>query len=492
MKKQEGSIRFNYIMNMIYTVSGMLFSVLIYPYAARKLGETGIGAVSFANSIVSCFGILAQLGIPTYGIKACAQVRDDREKLTRVVRELLLINLITCALTYLVFFGTVVAVPRLRQDRELFLVMGSVLFFNTIGVEWLYKGLEKYRYLTVTSLVFKGIALAGTFLLIRSEADYVIYGGITIFALAGSGVLNFLNLRKYIGGEKKGARRGEKLDLKRHLHPIVIFLAMSVATTIYTNMDSAMLGFMKGSAENGYYDVAVKVKNILVSVLSSLGAVLLPRMSFYLKNGWAEEFQRVTRRALRFILELSAPVCLYFILFADTSVHFLVGGRFSESVRPMQIIMPTVILIGLTNVIGMQMMVPLGKERQVLHSEVAGALVNLVVNAALIPGFGCSGAAIGTVAAEVTVLLVQTRAMRERVLPVLLGIPYGKLLAALVLGTAASLWTRGMGWGNFVTLAVSAVLFFGGYVLTLLALGEEMARELWQEAADRLQHKKGA
>lgn len=475
--KQETSIRFNYIMNMIYTVSGMVFPLLIYPHAARILGESGIGAVSFANSIVSTFGIFAQLGIPTYGIKACAEVRDDKEKLTRVVHEILLINLITCAVTYLVFFAAVLAYPKFRAEKELFLVMSSVLFFNTIGVEWLYKGLEKYQYITCCSLFFKVIGVAATFLLIRSESDYVIYGGITILSLVGSNVLNFINLRKYIYLHPVG-----NYNFRRHLKMISIFLAMSVATTIYTNMDSAMLGIIKGTGENGYYDVAVKVKNILVSVVSSLGTVLLPRMSFYISSNRKQEFHRITQKALRFILVISLPICVYFILFAKPSVDLLAGERFAPSIRPMQIIMPTLVFIGLTNIIGMQMMVPLGMERQVLYSEIAGAAVNVIMNFFLIPELGCRGAAIGTLAAEIMVFFVQLFVMRKSVVFLFQKMSYGKLTAALLAAAAASVWVYRLHMGSLITLIISGGLFFGVYGIALLLLKEEMVRELWQQA----------
>lgn len=479
--KQETSIRFNYVMNIIYTVSGMVFPLLIYPYAARTLGKNGIGAVSFANSIVSFFGIFAQLGIPTYGIKACAEVREDKEALSRVVHELLLINLITCGIAYSVFFGTLAVYPKFRQEKELFLLMGSVLFFNTIGVDWLYKGLEKYRYLTCCSLLFKVLGLCGVFLLVRSREDYVIYGGITIFALVGSNTLNFLNLRKHIYLHSVGG-----YHFRRHLKMVSVFLAMSVATTIYTNMDSAMLGIVRGSGENGYYDVAVKVKNILVTVVVSLGNVLLPRMSFYISSHKDGEFQRMGEKALRFILVLSLPLSIYFLLFAKPVIGLLAGEGFGPSVKTMQVMMPALVFIGMTNVTGIQMMVPLGRERQVLCSEIAGAAVNLIFNCCLIPDFGCLGAAIGTLAAEIMVFVVQVLFLGRMAVNMLKKPSYGKITAALLAGTALSIGVPVLSLGNMMTMILSGGLFFGGYGMVLLVLKEKLTYELWQQAIIRI------
>ncbi|MBS4968468.1 MAG: oligosaccharide flippase family protein, partial [Lachnospiraceae bacterium] len=183
------SVKFNFIMNSILTASAMIFPIITYPYVSRILQPEGIGTVSFANSVITYFSMFAQLGVPMYGIRACAKVRDDKEKLTRTVQEIMMINMITCLVVYIAFFCSLYFVPQFRQEKILYLIMGSLILFNTVGVEWLYKGLEQYSYITVRSIVFKFIALLAMFLLVHEKEDYVIYGGITIFAAAGSNVL---------------------------------------------------------------------------------------------------------------------------------------------------------------------------------------------------------------------------------------------------------------------------------------------------------------
>ena len=341
------SVKFNFIMNSILTMSAMIFPLVTYPYVTGILGPQGIGTVSFANSVVTYFSMFAQLGIPTYGIRACAKVRDNREELSRVTQEILFINLVTCVVSYVLFFASLQAIPQLREEKGLYLVMGTMILFNSIGAEWLYKGLEQYRYITLRSVLFKFIALVGMFLLIHEEGDYVIYGGITIFASVGSNLLNLINLKWLVDVRPVGG-----YNFRRHLRPIFVFFAMSIATTVYTNMDNVMLGFLRGTTENGYYDAAVKIKNILVSVVASLGTVLLPRVSYYVEQGEKEAFAQATQKALRFVFLLAMPLCLYFILFARPSIYLLSGKAFEASILPMQLIMPTLVLIGLTNIMG--------------------------------------------------------------------------------------------------------------------------------------------
>ena len=184
MGKQK-SVRLNYLMNCILTASSMIFPLLSYPYVSRILQPDGMGKVAFANSIVSYFAMVAMLGIPTYGIRACAKVRDDKNQLSQLVWELLILNFATTLITCVLFGICIVLVPRFAQDKLLFVLMGSSMFFQMLGVEWLFRALEEYSYITIRSLIFKIIALCMMFLFIADGEDYIIYGVLTVAAIVG-------------------------------------------------------------------------------------------------------------------------------------------------------------------------------------------------------------------------------------------------------------------------------------------------------------------
>ena len=196
-KFNEG-LKLNFVMNAILTMSQFVFPLITFPYVSRILLPIGTGKVSFATSIVSYFTLFAQLGIPTYGIRACAKVRDNREELSKMVQELFIINLMMSALAYVVYFAAIYYVPRFRQDKDLFLIVGLTIFFNAIGMEWLYKALEQYTYITVRSIIFKFIAIVAMFLMVHEQSDYVIYGGISILASSASNIFNFFHIHRYI------------------------------------------------------------------------------------------------------------------------------------------------------------------------------------------------------------------------------------------------------------------------------------------------------
>ena len=347
-------------MNSILTMSSIIFPLITFRYASNILMPGGMGKVSFAVSLITYFNVFAQLGIPIYGIRICAMVRDNKEELTRTAHELLVLNFIVGAVSYFVLLLAILFVPKLQEDRALYIIVSSTIFLSAIGMEWLYKALEQYTYIAIRSIIFKLIAMVGMFLLIHTESDYVLYAGITVFASSAANIINLFHARKYIGFRPVGY-----YSLHRHLKPVLIFFAMSCATTIYTNLDNVMLGIMATKTQVGYYDAAVKVKVVLVSLVTSLGTVLLPRASYYVEMEMKGEFRRISAKALNFVMLVALPLMIFFMLFAEQSIRFLTGGTLYESATlPMQIIMPTLLFIGITNVLGIQILYRLGVKRR--------------------------------------------------------------------------------------------------------------------------------
>lgn len=470
---QQKSLKLNFIMNAVLTISAFIFPLISFPYVSRILGPSGTGNVSFATSIVAYFALFAQLGIPTYGIRATARVRDDKELLSRTVQEIFIINILMSILTYIIFFVVLNIVPQMSDDKLLFMIVSSTIFFNAIGMDWLYKGLEKYTYITTVSILFKFIALILMFILIHQKSDYVIYGAISIFAASASNICNLLNVHKYIYLKPIG-----NYDFKVHLRPICIFFAMACATTIYTNLDTVMLGFMKSNTEVGYYNAAVKIKTVLLGVVTSLGAVLLPRASYYIENNLIDEFKRISSKAINFVILISFPLALYFIIFAKEGIFFLSGDAYAKAILPMQILMPTLIFIGLTNIMGIQMLIPLGKEKVVLYSEIAGAIVDLAINTVLIPIMASSGAAIGTLVAEMVVWIVQYIALKEDVKETYVKIRYLPIVIGLAISALFSMPIKLLGLSSFFTLLLSAIVFFGVYLVVLTVAKEKIVNEI--------------
>ena len=472
--QKHPSIKRNFLMNSVLRAANVIFPLITIPYVSRILLPSGMGSVSFATSFVAYFNMAAQLGVPSYGVRACARVRDDRQELSQVTMELLTLNLAGTVIAYLAFALCVLFIPGMGGDRTLLVIISATVFFNSIGMEWLYKGLEQYTYITVRSLIFKTIALTAVFLQIRNQGDVLIYAGISIFASSASNILNFIHARRLVD-----FRVRSRLDLRRHLKPVLILFAMTCAFTLLTNLDEVMLGFIKTEADVGYYHASVRITIALVEIITALSVVLLPRASYYVEHGMTESFRRITDKGIHFVLLSSAGLTVYFMLYAGETVSCLFGNAFDASVLPMILIMPNVMLTGMTRVMGNQMLIPLGREKIVLYSVTAGAAADVVLNALLIPRFGPSGAVIGTIAAESVIVLIQYMNVRSEIGGTVRRFVSWKIAAALVLGAGVSLWVKLLPLGPLYRLMLSSVLFFAAYMVFLLIARETMVVEAY-------------
>ena len=463
---KQHSVKYNFLMNFILSASQFLFPMITFPYISRVLLAEGNGKVTFAASVANYFLMAASLGIPTYGIRACAQVRDRRDELSKTAQEILLINFITTVLVTVTYLICIVTVPRFRADKMLFLINGINIVLNMVGMNWLFQALEQYDYITFRSLAFKVISIILMFAAVHEETDYVIYGGITVFAAAGSNLLNLVRARQYIDFRWMGG-----YHLKRHMKPILILFAQSLAISIYTNLDTVMLGFLKTDTDVGYYNAAVKIKSILVSLVTSLGNVLLPRMSYYAKERKKREFMDTMGMALNFTMLMSIPLAVYFCMFSTESIRFLAGGGYEGAIRAMEIITVSIVPIGVTGVLGIQVLTAIEKEKYVLYSVITGAVVDFILNSLWIPAYGAAGAAFATVIAEFAVLVVQLVFTRELVGKIKRNLRGHKYLLLVILAGVAAYGVKRLGiQSNFMVLVVSAVAFYGIYGVGLVLI----------------------
>lgn len=468
------SVKYNFIMNVILKMSSFIFPLITFPYVSRVLGAVGNGKVSFATSVIYYFSMIATLGIPTYGVKICAQYREDKEKLSKTVKELLIIESLAMIVSYIIFFIALYFVPRLREEKTLMLINSATILLTVFGVEWFYQAIEQYDYITFRNLVFKIISISLMFLLVHETEDYVLYGAINVLGTVGSNILNILRLRKLVDFKTKCT-----IQLSQHIRPVFMLFMLSAASMVYTSLDTTMLGFMKDDAAVGYYNAAVKLKNILVSLVTSLGTVLLPRLSNSLANKDMIAFNRLIKKSFNFVLLMSIPLTIYCIIEASDCINFLAGSGYQQAILPMQLISIAIIFIGLSNIIGIQILIPCGKENLTVLSTVVGAIVNIILNSILIPLYSAAGAALATTIAELSVLLVQVYFIRSHLHSML---QIQNIFKIFISGIVATLILLTNNYfihidSTFLSIIETGFLFFITYGVILIITREQITQE---------------
>lgn len=468
------SIKQNMFMSVILTTANFLFPLITYSYVARILKADGTGKVAFVQSVLAYFTYFAALGIPGYGVRECAKERDNQEKLSKIVHELFIINIITTVLSYVALVIVIVCIKRFQTYSALFMVMSFGIILQTLGMEWLYKSLEKYTYITIRSIFFKSISVILTFLLIKTEDDYIKYGALTIFAAGASNIMNFIHVKKFINLKKQ-----QHYDFKVHLKPIMVFFMSTIIITVYAQFDTVMLGLMKGDREVGIYNAAVKMKTIVLSVSTAITSVLIPRMSQYVKRGDNEQFRVLLMKSLRVCCVTLFPLTFFVIFNTKDIITFVCGTEYLSSTLTLIILMLCVLALMLTNILGNQILIPKNDEKRYSISVFIGMWINLSLNMLLIPKYASAGAAVATLVTEVFNVYWMGRGCREEIIYMIKNICLKKYVLSLF-GAVSVHIVIGLilcELSLIIRLFINVFTMFGVYYLFLYIVEEPVIRE---------------
>lgn len=405
---QQKSLKTNVAMNVIRTISTMIFPLITFPYTARILGPEGTGKISFANSFVSYFVLLAAVGIPMYGIREIARVRDDKDKLSRTAQELFGIHICTSLLSFIAFIVLIFLNGKISEEKTLFFIVSFSIILTAMGMDWLYQGLEEYKYITIRSIIFSTISTISIFVFIHNKEDYIISAAIGVFAALGSSIVNFYKARKIVF-----AKTIEKRNYKQHFKPLIKVYIMNFVISLYVQLDTVMLGFLSSSANVGYYASAMKLTKMLLALVTSLGVVLLPRLSYHVAKGNKMEFANLLEKSLTIILFTCIPVVTGLILTSEDIIMVFAGEQYMPAAKAIVITAPVILMIGLSNIFGIQILYPLGKDNKVTFAVTLGAITSIITNLVLIPKLAHIGAAIATLTAETVVTAIMILIVRR-------------------------------------------------------------------------------
>ena len=400
--KKKNSIKVNAFFNTFREFLDLAAPMITFPYVARVLMPENLGKVQFATSIVQVFTFFAALGLPLYGVRKIAQVRDDIHERSKVFKSLVSIELITTAIVYIVFIFSILYVDKFHKEIVLYLILGIGIGFKTFGFEWFFKGMEEYRFMAYRRLIAKVIGIILTFVIIRGPEDYVLYGSISIITMFISRVMNYWNLRKMIEHIPF-----KEVNMKDHINGAVYFFLLFISTKLYNNVDKIMLGFLSSNTSVSYYVTANKLIRILKTIFVAANSVLIPRFSNLVANGKHNKVKSLSQKAVSHIFFLSLPAMAGLYILSYEVVMLFGGQKYLPSVITMRILLPILILIPLKSLIGKQILLTYGKQRLVISAISMSTLLNILLNTMLIPKFGQNGAAIASIVSEMTILIIE-------------------------------------------------------------------------------------
>lgn len=385
----EKSLKVNSILNIIKTLSSILFPLITFPYISRVLQPENVGRVNFGVSFVSYFSLIASLGINTYAIRECSSARNEKKKLEKLASEIFSINICTTIIAYVFLIITLVLFRKLDNYRILIIIQSTTIFFTTWGADWLNSAMEDFKYITLRSIAFQFISLALMFLFVKEPKDYLKYAAITVISSSGSNLTNVFYRKKYCS-----IHFTSQMSLKIHLKPIILLFVMILAQNIFNNADITMLGLMKGDFAVGIYSTAYKIKNIIVQVTSSLLWVVMPRMSLYFNEGNYSKINTMLKKVLGLMVFIGFPCIAGCIALSSEIVQMIGGSQYTSAKIPLIILMLSffVDIFG-GSFLGNMVCLPGKNEKEFMKACCFAAAVNIILNYILIPYGGPTSAA---------------------------------------------------------------------------------------------------
>lgn len=415
----------NYLYNVGYNILILLTPLLTVPYISRVLGPTGVGINATTNSVITYFLLAGTVGITMYGNREIAFIRENFEKRSQVFWEIELLQITTIGLAYLAFC---IFLFFQNQLKMYFFYQSFLIIAGAFDISWFFMGLEDFKKTVLRNILVKIISLFAIFVLVKTKNDVGIY----ILILSLSQLLANATLWPYLNRIVRVPKIAT-LHIFKHLKPSLSLFIPQVAITIYLAVNKTMLWQLDNVTASGYYDYSDKLIKLVLAIVTSTGTVMLPHIANLYARKKMKQVKEYLYISFDFVLFIAIPMCFGIAALATSLAPWFFGSEFTMVNKLLMIEAPVIILIGLSNVIGQQYLLPTKQTRTYTVSVVLGAVTNIVINIPLILKYGVYGAMIATLLSELTVTSYQLIKVRTALKLSKLFANVGKYMFAAVI-----------------------------------------------------------
>jgi O-antigen/teichoic acid export membrane protein len=390
------SIKKNFFYNIVLSVTQVLFPLITFSYVARVIEPVGIGTVSFVESICRYAILIAALGIPVYGVREVAKLKHDKEKLSKLCSELLIIHFVATLFISLIYLITVLSIAKLNHNLDYYLLGLMMVFSNIFIMEWYFQGIGDFKFITLRTLIVRIITTISVFFLVTNTNEGINFFLLIVLTNIINGIINFWHAKKSLNLSFSFNFK----SLKKHLTPLFFIFSTTISVSIYVLLDTIMLGFLADEKAVGFYSTALRISKVPMLFVGALGLVLIPQLSSSFHQNDLENFKILILKSLNFVITFSFPVIFFVFGISNELLYAFAGEQFMGAAIVLKILSVVVLLIGLSNVFGLQILTPMGKDKYLTFSVLLGTITSLSLNFILIPLYQERGAAITNIIAE--------------------------------------------------------------------------------------------
>ncbi len=392
------NLKKNYILNTANQLLSLIVPLITAPYLSRVLTSSGIGVQSYTNSIVTYFTLFAVMGSSSFGQRQIAYDRDNRSDMSKSFWNIMGFRAITSSVTFFIYC---IFALTAKQYNLYYWILSLQVRNVVLDVTWFFQGIEEFGKIVTRSVIVRIAHMISIFLFVRKPEDLWLY----IFLTCGFNTLGYLIMWIYL---PKYIDRPTKIYPFANYKDIILLFLPTIATQVYVILDKSMIGWITDSTyQNGCYEQAEKIARISLTIVTSISTVVLPRIANLFKRKERIQAKEILYSGYKFILLLSIPMTAGLASIADNFVPVFLGTGYDMAIPLLRIFSLIIIPISLAHITGYSYLIPTGQQNVYTVSVSIAAVANLAINLLLIPRIGATGAAIGSVVAEVTGLSIQ-------------------------------------------------------------------------------------
>ena len=469
------SIAKNFFYDLFYRILTLIIPLITAPYISRVIGAEGIGNYSYTQSICSYFTLFAVLGSNVYGQREIAFRREDDTARTKAFWEIMVIRTIFILLSALCY--STVIIQSTGVIRVLFLIQMVDIVGLLFDITWLIQGVEDFGLIFYRNLIIKGLSVASIFLFVKTEQDLYLYVLLTSLAVIIGNISLWLQLRKYIVKIKV-----KELHPRKHLGPILALFLPTIALRLYDVLGKTLLGYIgKDAEENGYYEQALKIVTMAITIVTSLGNVMSPRMAYLHVQKDTEQLKKYFDISFDVVMILALPISVGLLTVADNLVPWFFGMDFLKVATLLKYISVICVAMGLKNLIGLQYLVSTNRQNSYTLSIVIGLIINVIISIILIPKYSSVGTVVASVISEYIIVAVQLYMIRKEisVWPLIKG-SFSKIVACIGMGIV--LWfVAGKLVSGIVNTCILVIIGAAVYGIILVVLRDKTVKYVFEK-----------
>jgi polysaccharide transporter, PST family len=389
-------------------VGTYLFPLVTIPYLARVLGVAGWGLVAFAQAFGAYIGLGVEYGFSYSATREIARHRNDREKLAEITAGVLGAKVLLATVAIAVAISARWYVPIFHDRPDLLWAGTFCALAQAFSMLWFFQGLERMKLVASLDFFAKALATMGIFILVKIPTD-----GWKVLALqgAGAGVSFVIGLvAAYAHVQFRMPRWRSVWNALRTGWSMFLFRG---SVSMYTVGNAFILGLFVPPQFVGYYAGAEKISKAFVSLLNPVTQTLFPRLS-HLIHSARERAAQLARISLAVMGSGGLGMGILIFVLAPQIVRLILGSAYGPAVPVLRILAFLPPLIAVSNVFGIQWMLPLGMDRPFNTIIVIAGVINLGLAVALAPILKAEGMAWAVVVAEVFVALAMYFLLRHR------------------------------------------------------------------------------